>query len=79
MINKKVDLFNTKNLSVIAIILVIGLGGHYGFPDNMIPFFGIKLPAIATAAIAGIILNLILSIGEKKPLMKIRKYIFIFR
>jgi len=66
MINKKVDLFNTKNLSVIAIILVIGLGGHYGFPDNMIPFFGIKLPAIATAAIAGIILNLILSIGEKK-------------
>lgn len=66
MINKKVDLFDARNLAVIAVILVIGLGGHYGFPNNMIPFFGIELPPIATAAIVGIVLNLILSFGKKK-------------
>ncbi len=66
MINKKVDLFDAKNLAVIAVILVIGLGGHYGFPNSMIPFFGTQLPAIATAAMAGIVLNLLLSIGPKK-------------
>ncbi|MFV0351300.1 MAG: uracil-xanthine permease family protein [Oscillospiraceae bacterium] len=67
MVNKNVDLFNAKNLAVIAIILVVGLGGHYGFGDSgMIPIFGLELPAIATAALAGIVLNLFLSIGEKK-------------
>lgn len=63
MINKKVDLFDAKNLAVIAIILVIGLGGHYGFPNSMIPFFGLQLPAIATASVVGIVLNLLLSFG----------------
>ena len=29
------------------------------FPQGMIPVFGVKLPAIATAAIVGILLNLI--------------------
>ena len=66
MINKNVDMFSAKNLSVIAVILVVGLGGYYGFPDNMIPFFGAKLPAIATASMVGIVLNLILSIGNKE-------------
>ncbi len=65
MINKKVDMFDARNLAVIAVILIIGLGGHYGF-GGMIPFFGAQLPAIATAAIVGIVLNLILSIGRKK-------------
>ena len=65
MINKKVDLFDAKNLAVIAVILVVGLGGHYGFPNSMIPFFGAQLPAIATAALAGILLNLLLSVGNK--------------
>lgn len=65
MINRKVDLFNSRNLAVIATILVIGLGGNYGFAGGMIPFFGAKLPAIATAALVGIVLNLILSIGKK--------------
>ena len=32
----------------------------------MIPFFGIQVPCIAGAAIAGILLNLLLSIGRKK-------------
>ncbi|MCX7026791.1 MAG: xanthine permease [Spirochaetes bacterium] len=66
MINKKVDLFNARNLAVIAVILVVGLGGAYGFPNGMIPIFGAKLPAIATAATVGIVLNLLLSIGRKK-------------
>lgn len=65
MINRKVDLFNARNLAVISTILVIGLGGNYGFPGGMIPFFGAELPAIATAALVGIVLNLILSIGRK--------------
>ena len=66
MINKKVDLFDPRNLAVIAVILVIGLGGSYGFPNGMIPIFGAQLPAIATAATVGIVLNLFLSIGKKK-------------
>jgi uracil permease len=66
MINKKVDLFDARNLAVIAVILVIGLGGSYGFPNGMIPAFGMQLPAIATAATVGIVLNLLLSIGKKK-------------
>ncbi|WP_099204214.1 uracil-xanthine permease family protein [Scatolibacter rhodanostii] len=66
MMENKVDLFSSKNLAVIAIILIIGLGGSFGFENSMIPFFGIELPAIATAAIFGIALNLILSIGKKE-------------
>ena len=65
MISKKVDMFDARNLAVIAIILVVGLGGHYGFNDGLIPFFGAELPAIATASIVGILLNGLLSIGRK--------------
>ena len=46
-------------------ILIIGIGGQYAFGGN-IPFFGIEVPTIAGAAIFGILLNLILSIGQKK-------------
>ena len=65
MINKNVDLFDARNLAVISVSLIIGLGGYYGFPGSMIPIFGMQIPAIATAAIVGIILNLLLSIGRK--------------
>jgi uracil permease len=65
MIDKKVDMFSAKNIAVIATIMVIGIGGQYAFGGN-IPFFGLNVPCIAAAAIFGIILNLILSIGEKK-------------
>ncbi len=64
MINRKVDLFNAKNLAVIATVLIIGLGGTYAFPGGMIPLFGIQAPAIATASLFGILLNLVLSIGK---------------
>jgi len=67
MINKKVDMFDARNLAVISVILVVGLGGTYGFSGGMIPAFGFEFPAIATAATVGILLNLILSIGRKKP------------
>lgn len=66
MMDKEVDMFNSKNLAVIAIILIVGLGGSFGFPGGMIPMFGIEIPAIATAAVVGIILNLMLSIGKSK-------------
>lgn len=65
MIDKKVDMFSSKNIAVIASIMVIGVGGNYAFGGN-IPLFGIQVPCIAGAAIFGILLNLILSIGDKK-------------
>lgn len=65
MIEKKVDMFSSKNIAVIASIMVIGIGGNYAFGGN-IPFFGMNVPCIAGAAVFGIILNALLSIGEKK-------------
>jgi uracil permease len=63
-IAKKVNLFDPRKLAVIATILVIGIGGAIGFPGGMIPFtigtlINWQLPSIATAAVFGIILNLI--------------------
>ncbi len=66
MLTKKVDLFDARNLAVISTILIIGIGGSFAFEGGMIPMFGIQLPAIATAALFGIILNLIVNIGRKK-------------
>jgi len=65
MMEKKTDMFSSKNIAVIASIMVIGVGGQYQFGGS-IPFFGIQVPCIAGAAIFGILLNLLLSIGEKK-------------
>jgi uracil permease len=65
MIQNHVDMFDAKNIAVIASVMVIGIGGNYAFGGN-IPFFGINVPCIAGAAIFGIILNLVLSIGKKK-------------
>lgn len=65
MMNKKVDMFDSRNLAIIATILIIGIGGSFAFSDGMIPMFGAKFPAIATAAIFGILLNLLLNIGKK--------------
>ena len=65
MMDKKTDLFSAKNIAVIATIMIIGLGGQYQFGGS-IPFFGAQVPCIAGAAVFGILLNLLLSIGEKK-------------
>jgi uracil permease len=65
MIEKKVDMFSSKNIAIIATIMIIGVGGQYAFGGN-IPFFGIEVPCVAGAAIFGILINLLLSIGGKK-------------
>jgi uracil permease len=65
MIDKKVDLFNAKNLAVISTILIIGIGGSFAPFGGMIDIFGFKAPAIASAAIFGIVLNLIFTITDK--------------
>lgn len=66
MISKGVNLFDQKSLAVIAVTLIIGIGGSFvtdpltfGEGEN-----AVTLPAIATAAIVGILLNLLLSIPE---------------
>lgn len=64
MMDKKVDMFSSKNLAVIAVILIVGLGGSFNFEGGMIPMFGTQLPALATAAVVGILLNLMLSVGD---------------
>lgn len=56
---RRVNFFDPRKLAVIATILVIGIGGAIGFPGGLIPFFGWQLPAIATAAVVGILLNLV--------------------
>lgn len=65
LIDKNVSMFDSKNIAVIAIVCIIGIGGQFAFGGN-VPFFGLQIPCIAGAALAGIVLNLILSIGEKK-------------
>lgn len=60
MIEKKADMFSSKNIAVIATIMVIGVGGQYAF-GGIIPIFGLEIPCVAGAAIFGIVLNLILS------------------
>jgi uracil permease len=39
-------------------VLVIGIGGD-AFEGGNIPIFGTELPAIASAAVAGIVLNIL--------------------
>ena len=55
---EKVNLFDPAQLAIAAVVLVIGLGGNQ-FEGGNIPLFGMNLPAIATAAVVGIVLNLI--------------------
>ena len=65
LVDKKVSMFDSKNIAVIAIVMMVGLGGQYAF-NGTIPLFGINVPNIAAAAIIGIAVNALLSIGEKK-------------
>lgn len=64
MMAEKVNLYDPKQLAIGAAILVIGIGGHIGYNGNLpIPIltsiFPDGLPAIATAAVVGIVINLI--------------------
>ncbi|HEY5729476.1 MAG TPA: solute carrier family 23 protein [Anaerolineales bacterium] len=61
----KVSMFNPRNLAVGATIMVVGIGGNIGFDGGFLPIpflqglFPSGLPAIATAAVMGILLNAI--------------------
>ncbi|MBQ1477295.1 MAG: xanthine permease, partial [Erysipelotrichaceae bacterium] len=58
------SMFDSKNIAVIALVCIIGIGGQFAF-GGTVPFFGMNLPCIAAAAIFGIILNALLSFGDK--------------
>jgi uracil permease len=65
MMSEKVNLFDPKQLAIGAVILIVGIGGNIGYPGGFLPFpilqgvFPNGLPSIATAAVLGILLNLI--------------------
>lgn len=65
IISQKVNLFDPKQLAIGAVIMVVGIGGHIGYPDGFLPIpllssiFPNGWPAIATGAVAGILLNAI--------------------
>jgi uracil permease len=65
MMSERVNLFDPKQLAIGATILVIGIGGHIGYPGGFLPIpllqgiFPNGWPAIATGAVAGILLNAI--------------------
>ena len=61
----KVSMFDPRNLAVGAVIMVVGIGGNIGYQSGLIPanvlqgVFPYGLPAIATAAVLGILINAI--------------------
>jgi uracil permease len=60
----KVSMFDPRNLAIGAVIMIVGIGGNIGYPGGFIPvnipgIFPNGLPAIATAAVLGIVLNAI--------------------
>jgi len=65
MIAEKVNLYDPKALAIGATILVTGIGGNIGFSGGFLPvpilkgIFPYGLPAIATGAVLGILMNLI--------------------
>jgi uracil permease len=66
----KVNMFEPRNLAVGATIMVLGIGGNIGFAGGFLPIpflqglFPSGLPAIATAAVAGILLNAVFLIFD---------------
>jgi len=64
MVENKVNLFDARTLAVGATIMIIGIGGNIGYPGGFLPIpiagiFPDGLPAIATGAVVGIIINAI--------------------
>ena len=63
MVENNVSLFSARNLAVGAVIMVVGIGGNIGYPNGFLPIpifqsvFPSGLPAIATAAVLGILIN----------------------
>jgi len=75
MMAEKVNLFDPAQLAIGAVILIVGIGGNIGFPGGFLPIplfqglFPQGWPAIATGAVAGILLNLILQFW-KPPVVR---------
>src|SRR5512134_1713867 len=68
----KVNLFDPLQLAVGATIMVIGIGGNIGFQGGFLPIkiagvFPQGLPAIATAAVMGIVMWVVFSTLRKQP------------
>ncbi|PKN87260.1 MAG: xanthine permease [Chloroflexi bacterium HGW-Chloroflexi-8] len=75
MMSERVNLFDPSQLAIGAIILIVGIGGNIGFPGGFLPIPALQglfpngWPAIATGAVVGILLNLIL-LFWKPPLVR---------
>lgn len=77
MQENKVNMFVPRNLAVGAVVMIVGIGGNIGFPGGFLPIpifqsvFPSGLPAIATAAVLGILVNAIFLVfdpeGKKAP------------
>jgi uracil permease len=68
----EVDLFDPLQLALGAVILTVGIGGNIGFEGGFLPIavpglFPRGLPAIATAAVLGIALNLLFTLLRPAP------------
>jgi uracil permease len=62
MQENNVSMFDPRNLAVGATIMIVGIGGNIGFEGGFLPItvgtiFPNGLPAIATAAVLGILIN----------------------
>jgi len=71
MQENKVSMFDPRNLAIGAVIMIVGIGGNIGFPGGFIPvtipgIFPSGLPAIATAAVLGILINAIFLIFKPR-------------
>lgn len=75
MMSERVNLFDPSQLAIGAIILIVGIGGNIGFPGGFLPIPALQglfpngWPAIATGAVVGILLNLLLLLW-KPPVVR---------
>ncbi len=75
MMAERVNLFDPAQLAIGAVILIVGIGGNIGFPGGFLPIplfqglFPNGWPAIATGAVVGILLNLVLQFW-KPPVVR---------
>lgn len=75
----KVNMFEPLPLALGATIMVIGIGGNIGYESGFLPIkvpglFPNGLPAIATAAVVGIVMNLVFTaIKPSRPAQRVPK------
>lgn len=64
--SEKVNLFDPGQLAIVSTVLVIGIGGNQFEGGNLV-IWGMNLPAIATAAVVGIVVNVIFLLVKAPP------------